>query len=91
MLTMLQTVDRLGGSLAEGDGRLLWQSTLLVAWCLRRSSPVVPLLAVASGSPPMRSLPDWWWTISRNGCRNSLPIPGGGPNRVQPKNSANGS
>ena len=47
MLTMLQTVDGWAEGWLKVMGAFLWQSTLLVAlaalvaWCLRRSSPVV--------------------------------------------------
>ena len=41
MLTMLQTVDGWAEVWLKVMGAFLWQSTLLVAWCLRRSSPVV--------------------------------------------------
>ena len=76
MLTMLQTLDGWAEGWLKVMGAFLWQSTLLVAlavlvaWCLRRSSPVVrywlwQIVAIKLLLMPFWSLavplPSWTW------------------------------
>lgn len=76
MLTMLQTLDGWAEGWLKVTGAFLWQSTLLVAlaalvaWCLRRSSPVVrywlwQIVAIKLLLMPFWSLavplPSWTW------------------------------
>ena len=59
MLTMLQTANDWAETWLKVMGAVLWQSALLVAlaaviaWCLRRSSPVVRY---------------WLWQIASSNC-----------------------
>ena len=98
MLTMLQTLDGWAEGWLKVMGAFLWQSTLLVAvaalvaWCLRRSSPVVrywlwQIVAIKLLLMPFWSLavplPSWAWRTPPSQPATSA----AGPSLRRPKSS----
>ncbi len=101
MLTILQTFDGWAEGWLKVTGAFLWQSTLLVAlaalvaWCLRRSSPVVrywlwQIVAIKLLLMPFWSLavplPSWTWRTPP-----SQPVTLEPPESQPPKEFADGA